>query len=68
MEDRHGLMDFELGDGEKTACFHCAKIIEMFLIRHKTITFLHSQVKSKLDTLKMTKMSQWEQSSADYFI
>ena len=66
--DKHGLMDFELGNEKKSACLHCAKLIEMFTIRHKTITFPGIDVKNRLDAMKATKSREWETKELDYMI
>ena len=46
--------DYELSNDKKTVCFHCAKLIEMFKIRHKAITFASSQTQGQLDGLRFT--------------
>lgn len=48
------LFDIELSNEEKSACFHCSKLIEMFRSRHKAITFPSSEVRASLDGLKLT--------------
>lgn len=44
---------------EKTACYHCQKMIEMYQSRFRTITFPSSEVKACLEGLKYTKQECW---------
>ena len=53
---------------EKTACYHCQKVIEMYQGRFRTITFPSSEVKVCLTGLKYTKKECWSQSDVDYLV
>ena len=60
------VLDEELSLEEKSVCFHCAKVLEMFKLRHKTITFPSSEIKASLDGLKLTKRVHWDQQDYTY--
>ena len=60
--------DHLMGNEKKSVCFLCAKLIEMFKIRYKAITFPQSQVKACLDRLRLTKKVNWDQNDIDYIV
>lgn len=43
----------------KSVCLHCAKLIEMMKMRHKTITFPSNESRAGLEGLKFTKKVHW---------
>ena len=53
-------IDHELSNEAKSVCHHCAKLIELFKMRHKTITFPSSDIKQSLDILRITKKCNWD--------
>ena len=64
----YNMYDVELSNEEKSVCFHCTKIIEMFKKRHKAITFPNSQVKTTLDGLRLTQKSNWDNKDIEYLV
>ena len=60
------ILDHELSTEEKSVCFHCAKMIEMFTMRYKAITFANSEMKASLDGLKLTKRVHWDKQDLVY--
>lgn len=61
-------LDHDLSDEPQTVCFHCAKLIELFKLRHKTITFPTSDIKQSLDLLRFNKMSYWDDNDVELVV
>lgn len=45
------MTDFAMSDAKKYVCFHCAKLIELFLLRSKVLTFIEPAAKGRLARL-----------------
>ena len=60
--------DTELGEEPKSTCFHCAKLIDMFQNRYKTITFVSNKVENRLTTLKENPNNNWASTDVDYLV
>ena len=50
------------------ACHHCFKLIQLFEMRFKAITFQNTEVRTCLEGLKFSKRSNWQQDDVDYLV
>ena len=66
-DDLNGV-DQKLGNEEKSVCHHCAKILDMYKTRYRTITFPNSEERASLTGLKFQKRALWSQSDVEYLV
>ena len=62
------IIDYGLSNEKKQVCFHCAKILEFYMLRAKTITFANLELANRLRTLKSHHTSYWTQDDIEFLV
>ena len=62
------IIDYGLSNETRSVCFHCAKVLDFYLLRAKTITFANLELSNKLRKLKNLRTSFWTQEDDEFLV